>query len=72
MTRFRLGYSFILHLPNILSLFSLQKVLKLERRRRAKLYYLRDKPNKYSSVSQTMEPVISDKIGVYKRRGGLA
>lgn len=33
------------------------EVLKLERRRRAKLYYLRDKPLKESTVSAQMKPV---------------
>ena len=47
------------------------KVLKLERRRRAKLYYLRDKPAKYSTVNERMEPVNSDgKILKYKRKRG--
>ena len=46
------------------------KVLKLERRRRAKLFYLRDKPAKYSTVSETMKPVNSDgKVLKYRRRG---
>ncbi len=48
------------------------QVLKLERRRRAKLYYLRDKPAKYSTVKENMLPVKSDKVLVYKRRGGPA
>lgn len=47
------------------------KVLKLERRRRAKLYYLRDKPLKFSIVSEKMEPVNSDgKVLLYRRRRG--
>lgn len=46
------------------------KVLKLERRRRAKLYYLRDKPAKYSTVNERMEPVKSDQLSVYKRKRG--
>ena len=47
------------------------KVLKLERRRRAKLYYLRDKPLKFSIVSERMEPVNSDgKVLLYRRRRG--
>ena len=47
------------------------KVLKLERRRRAKLYYLRDKPLKYSIVSERMEPVNSGgKVMLYRRRRG--
>ena len=48
------------------------KVLKLERRRRAKLYYLRDKPAKYSTVNQNMEPVKSDRILIHRRRGAPA
>ncbi len=48
------------------------QVLKLERRRRAKLYYLRDKPLKYSSVNENMVPVKSDKVLVYRRRGAPA
>ena len=47
------------------------KVLKLERRRRAKLYYLRDKPQKFSTVSEKMEPVNTDgKVLLYKRKRG--
>ena len=46
------------------------KVLKLERRRRAKLYYLRDKPAKYSTVNERMEPVKSNRILKYKRKRG--
>ena len=46
------------------------KVLKLERRRRAKLYYLRDKPAKYSTVNERMEPVKSDGILKYRRKRG--
>lgn len=47
------------------------QVLKLERRRRAKLYYLRDKPLKYSTVSEKMQPVDSGgKVLVYKRKRG--
>ena len=46
------------------------QVLKLERRRRAKLYYLRDKPAKYSTVSERMQPVKSDELSVYKRKRG--
>ena len=46
------------------------KVLKLERRRRAKLYYLRDKPAKYSTVNERMEPIKSDQLSVYKRKRG--
>ena len=47
------------------------KVLKLERRRRAKLYYLRDKPLKYSTVNEKMEPVEPPKgpVPVHRRRG---
>ncbi len=50
------------------------KVLKLERRRRAKLYYLRDKPPKYSTVNEKMEPVIAPKgvIPLHRRRGAPA
>lgn len=47
------------------------KVLKLERRRRAKLYYLRDKPLKFSTVNEKMEPVdTSGRVLVYKRKRG--
>lgn len=48
------------------------KVLKLERRVRAKLYYLRDKPLKYSTVNEKMEPVKSPerRIPKYRRRPG--
>ena len=47
------------------------QVLKLERRRRAKLYYLRDKPLKYSTVSEKMQPVKSNgELSVYKRKKG--
>ena len=47
------------------------KVLKLERRRRAKLYYLRDKPLKFSTVNEKMEPVDSNgRVLVYKRKRG--
>ena len=47
------------------------KVLKLERRIRAKLYYLRDKPLKYSTVNEKMEPVKAPDgpVPVYRRRG---
>lgn len=47
------------------------KVLKLERRRRAKLYYLRDKPLKYSTINEKMEPVKTPKgpFPVHRRRG---
>lgn len=50
------------------------KVLKLERRRRAKLYYLRDKPQKYSTVNEKMEPVTAPKgvIPLHRRRGAPA
>ena len=48
------------------------QVLKLERRRRAKLYYLRDKPAKYSTVNENMKPVKSDKVLKYRRRGAPA
>ena len=47
------------------------QVLKLERRRRAKLYYLRDKPLKYSTVSEKMQPVPNNGVpSVYKRKKG--
>ena len=47
------------------------QVLKLERRRRAKLYYLRDKPPKYSTVSERMQPVPNNgEPSVYKRKKG--
>ena len=47
------------------------KVLKLEKRRRTKLYYLRDKPLKYSTVNEKMEPVDSNgRVLVYKRKRG--
>ncbi|XP_064405146.1 large ribosomal subunit protein bL19m-like [Halichondria panicea] len=47
------------------------KVLKLEKRRRAKLYYLRDKPPKYSTVKENMKPVPNaGKIAVYRRKPG--
>ena len=47
------------------------EILKLERRRRAKLYYLRDKPLKYSTVSEKMQPVPNDGVlSVYKRKRG--
>ena len=47
------------------------KVLKLERRRRAKLYHLRDRPLKHSTVKENMEPVETPKgpIPVHRRRG---
>lgn len=49
------------------------KVLKLERRRRAKLYYLRDKPLKYSTVNEKMQHVdTKGKILRYRRRGAPA
>lgn len=48
------------------------QVLKLERRRRAKLYYLREKPLKYSTVNEKMPPVKSDKMSVHRRRGAPA
>lgn len=48
-------------------------VLKLERRRRAKLYYLRDKPKKYSMVNQYMEAIKNDgSISLHRRRGAPA
>ena len=47
------------------------EVLKLERRRRAKLYYLRDKPLKYSTVSEKMQPVPNNgEPSMYKRKKG--
>ena len=47
------------------------KVLKLERRRRAKLYYLRDKPLRFSTVSEKMEPVdTKGRVLKYKRKRG--
>ena len=47
------------------------EVLKLERRRRAKLYYLRDKPLKYSTVNENMQPEKSTaELSVYKRKKG--
>ena len=50
------------------------RLLKLERRRRAKLYYLRDKPHKYSTVNEKMVPVITPKgsIPLHRRRGAPA
>lgn len=50
------------------------KVLKLERRRRAKLYYLRDKPAKYSTMNEKMEPVLTPEgtIPLHRRRGAPA
>lgn len=50
------------------------KVLKLERRRRAKLYYLRDKPPKYSTVNEKMVPVKTPKgpIPLHRRKGAPA
>lgn len=50
------------------------KVLKLERRRRAKLYYLRDKPLKYSTVNEKMVPVVTPKgtFPLHRRRGAPA
>ena len=47
------------------------KVLKLERRRRAKLYYLRDKPLKYSTINEDMQPVNTHgRMLKYKRGRG--
>lgn len=47
------------------------KVLKLERRRRAKLYYLREKPPKYCTVKENMKPVdTGGKVQLYKRKHG--
>lgn len=47
------------------------KVLKLERRRRAKLYYLREKPLRFSTVSEKMEPVdTKGRVLKYKRKRG--
>ena len=58
---------FELYAPSIKEI----KVLKLERRRRAKLYYLRDKPLKYSTVGENMQPVDSNgEVLVYKRKKG--
>ena len=50
------------------------KVLKLERRKRAKLYYLRDKPLRYSTVNEKMAPVITPKgpIPQHRRKGAPA
>ena len=49
------------------------EVLKLERRRRAKLYYLRDKPLKESVVSEQMKPIpVKDPNALpprYRKRG---
>lgn len=49
-------------------------VLKLERRRHAKLYYLRDKPLKYSTMNEKMGPIKTPKgpIPVHRRRGAPA
>ena len=46
------------------------QVLKLERRKRAKLYYLRDKPQRYSKVNEKMQPVQSTELSIYKRKKG--
>ncbi len=51
------------------------KVLKHERRRRAKLYYLRHKPLKYSTFDENMTPVKLDEeepVPVHRRRGAPA
>ncbi len=50
------------------------KVLKLERRRRAKLYYLRDKPPKYSTINERMEPIptVAGVVPVHRRKGAPA
>lgn len=76
-----LGTTFILrnvigHIPveRMFELYSPQikkiEVLRLERRRRAKLYYLRDKPLKYSIVDWNAEPDTTDKMRKYKRKKG--
>ncbi len=45
------------------------QVLKLEKRRRAKLYYLREKPPKYSTVKESMKPVPSGgRVLKYRRK----
>jgi large subunit ribosomal protein L19 len=44
------------------------EVLKLERRRRAKLYYLRKKSPRENTFSETMKPTLSNKLLVHKRR----
>ena len=44
------------------------EVLKLERRRRAKLYYLRGKRPRENTFSETMKPFNTDKVLVHKRR----
>ena len=50
------------------------KVLKMERRRRAKLYYLRDKPLKFSTFNENMTPVKKEKgpIPLHRRKGAAA
>ena len=45
------------------------EVLRLEKRRRAKLYYLRDKPAKESTFSESMKPEQSQRLKVFKRKG---
>lgn len=76
-----LGTTFILrnvigHIPveRMFELYSPQikkiDVLRLERRRRAKLYYLRDKPLNYSKVDWNAEPDTSNKMRIYKRKRG--
>lgn len=45
------------------------EVLRLEKRRRAKLYYLRDKPAKESTFSETMKPEQTQRLTVFKRKG---
>lgn len=59
-----------LYSPSIKSI----KVLKLERRRRAKLYYLREKPAKYSTINEKMQVVEAPKgvIPLHRRRGAPA
>lgn len=76
-----LGTTFILrnvigHVPveKMFELYSPQiktiQVLRFERRRRAKLYYLRDKPLKYSTVDWNGAPDESNTMKQYKRRKG--
>lgn len=44
------------------------EVLRLEKRRRAKLYYLRDKPAKESTFSEAMKPEQTQRLRVFKRK----
>ena len=44
------------------------EVLRLEKRRRAKLYYLRDKPAKESTFSETLLADQTQKLTVFKRK----